>query len=153
MPRNVTDNVRTHSLHDIFESVEADVACCRGNLGIHSHGEALKDRGQHEGPLAPDERHLHRHQRKEGTDDSWRVDDDILLIGILHGTATAVDVVTQQDKWQKTSCEVEGPVISLQVCFVSIRVQGNGLVQNTYHVRNGQEHKDQGRQLVGKDAL
>jgi hypothetical protein len=105
--------VRAHRLHDVLERVETDVARGGLDLGVHGHGETLKGRGEDEGPLAAQERHLDREQGEDGADDAGQVDVDVLAVRVGDGGLAGGDVVLEENDGEETAREVEGPVVAL----------------------------------------
>lgn len=109
----------TYCLHDIFESVQADVARSVLHLRVHGHCETLADGGEDKRPFAAYKRHLHRDEGEDRSDDAGGVDNDVLLVSILDGTAAVGDVVSQEDKREESACQIEGPVVALKQVSMS----------------------------------
>jgi hypothetical protein len=75
-------------LHDILQCIQTNITCSSIHLGVHSHCEALANGRENERPFPAQKRHLHGNQGKDCTDDSWGIDDNVLL-AIGRGTKLA----------------------------------------------------------------
>ena len=77
-----------HRLHDVFERIETDIAGSSLDLSIHGHGETLAGGREDERPFPPNQRQLHREQAEYGTEDTRKIDVDILPIRVCNRLLT-----------------------------------------------------------------
>lgn len=84
---------RTYSLHDIFQGVQTHISRSVRHLGVHGHGNTLAESGEDQRPFSANKRQLDRRKCEDSTDNSWEVDDEVLLICVAHGSPTLVDIV------------------------------------------------------------
>jgi hypothetical protein len=104
-----------HGLHDVLERVEADVTRGAADLGVERHAEALEGRGEHERPLAAEERELDGEEREDGAEDARQVDVHVLAVRVRHRALPAADVVLEEHEREVRAREVERPVVALRV--------------------------------------
>jgi hypothetical protein len=70
--------LETHSLHDVLEGVETDIASCVADLSVHGHGNTLTESRKDERPFSADKRQLHRRHGNDSTKNTRSVDVDVV---------------------------------------------------------------------------
>ena len=129
---------KTHSLHNVGESVQSNVGGGCVDLGVHCHADTLQDSSSNEGPFSTKKGQLDKDESENGTKNTGEVDVDVLSVHIANGVLTVVDGISVKNDGQEVSGQIERPVVSLY------GQRARRLVAFTHHVRDSQQDKDEG---------
>lgn len=88
--------VKTHGLHDILESVEADISSCIADLSVHGHGDTLTESREDKRPFSAHKRQLHRRHGNHSTENARGIDVDVVQIGLSNRTRCG-DFVSEEN--------------------------------------------------------
>lgn len=122
----------TYSLHNIFESIETNVASGGGDLGIHGHSKTLTDGRKDQRPLSANKRKLNRQHGNDGTENTRGIDGNVMDVGRSDRTRRS-DFVAEKNQRQELASQVERPVIT--------------------HVGDCQKNENEHLQLVGEESF
>jgi hypothetical protein len=74
--------LRTYGLHDIFQRVEANIACRGVDLSVQGHSETLAEGREDERPFTANKWKLDGDQGYHSADDTREVDVDVLSVRV-----------------------------------------------------------------------